>query len=98
MTEFSCQGRQTSEDGGATRIIGNTPRPDMTRLEETNKAVPATPAVLLTRQEFADRMKVSTRTVARWEELGMLRAYKISGGIIRYRESDIETMLNAAGE
>ena len=48
---------------------------------------------LLTIDEVAERLKVSTKTVRRWIERGELRIYRL-GGQIRVSEEDLLAFLN----
>ena len=48
---------------------------------------------LLTRKEVAEKLKVSSPTLKRWRDTGILKGIKI-GGSIRYYQSDVENLLN----
>lgn len=50
--------------------------------------------VLLTRDEVADRLKVSTRTVDRYIAGGDLAAVKLRGRVVRVRESELLKLTN----
>lgn len=48
---------------------------------------------LLTKQEAAKFLRVSTRTIDRFRALGKLRAVKV-GAKALFRESDLQTVVN----
>lgn len=48
---------------------------------------------LLTRQETADWLKVSTKTLHRWEQDGTLTPIRL-GGVVRYREADVRALID----
>lgn len=50
---------------------------------------------ILSRQEVASAVKVSTRTVDRWIRAGDLHALKL-GGVLRVREADLVAFLDHA--
>lgn len=47
---------------------------------------------ILTKQETADLMKVSRKTLDRWERDGILVPFRI-GVNVRYRREDVETLI-----
>lgn len=47
-------------------------------------------STLLTRQQVAEALQVNPRTIARWEEKGLLKPLKFSARSIRYRKEDVE--------
>ncbi len=49
---------------------------------------------LLTRQEVANALRIHTRTLARWEEKGLLKPLKFSARAIRYRKEDVERLIS----
>ena len=48
---------------------------------------------LLTAREVADLLGVSSETVLRWTRAGTLPAFRLPGGAIRYRESELDAWL-----
>lgn len=48
---------------------------------------------LLTRDQVANKLEVSTRTIRRWEQSGRLPCVKMSKKIIRYRLCDIKKLM-----
>lgn len=50
---------------------------------------------LLTRDQVADLLKVSRRTLERWEADGTLPARRI-GRLVRYSKADIDAFVSAA--
>jgi excisionase family DNA binding protein len=48
---------------------------------------------LLTRQEVATALRVHTRTLARWEEKGLIKPLKFSARSIRYRQEDVDRLI-----
>jgi excisionase family DNA binding protein len=48
---------------------------------------------LLTARDVADRLNVSTETVLRWVRSGDVPAFKLPGGAIRFRASDVDSWL-----
>jgi excisionase family DNA binding protein len=48
---------------------------------------------LLTAREVAGTLGVSAETVLRWTRRGELRAIRLPGGAIRYRETDFDAWL-----
>lgn len=50
-------------------------------------------AKLLTRKEVATALRVHTRTLARWEEKGLIKPLKFSARSIRYRWEDVERLI-----
>jgi excisionase family DNA binding protein len=50
---------------------------------------------LLTAREVAQRLGVSTETALRWTRRGLLPGFRLPGGAIRYRESEIDAWLEA---
>lgn len=51
---------------------------------------------LLSRQEVADILTVSTRTIARWERKGLLSPIRLSSRIIRYSREEVDALLAEA--
>ncbi len=47
---------------------------------------------ILTKQETADLLKVSRKTLDRWEKDGLLVPFRI-GVNVRYRREDVETLI-----
>ena len=50
---------------------------------------------LLTAREVAELIGVSSETVLRWTRRGDLPAFRLPGGALRYRETDLEQWLAA---
>lgn len=50
-------------------------------------------STLLTRQQVAEALQVNPRTIARWEEKGLLKPLKFSARSIRYRWEDVERLI-----
>lgn len=50
---------------------------------------------LLTTREVAERLRVSPETVLRWTRADKLRAIRLPGGALRYREAELEAWLAA---
>ncbi len=48
---------------------------------------------LLTRTEVATALRVHPRTLARWEEKGLIKPLKFSARSIRYRWEDVERLI-----
>ena len=48
---------------------------------------------LLTAREVGERLGVSTETVLRWTRRGDLPGFRLPGGALRYRESDLSAWL-----
>jgi excisionase family DNA binding protein len=48
---------------------------------------------LLTARELAEQLGVSTETILRWTRAGALPGFRLPGGQIRYRPSDVERWL-----
>ena len=48
---------------------------------------------LLSRQEVADLLTVTPRTIARWEKKNLLTPIRLSSRIIRYSRSEVEELL-----
>lgn len=46
-------------------------------------------SVLLTARAVADELGVSTRTVLRWTQAGILPGFRLPSGALRYREDDL---------
>ena len=57
--------------------------------------MPATPTSLLTRQEVADQLRVTVRTLERWEDEGRLVPIRL-GRNVRYRGEDVEAYIRQA--
>jgi len=51
---------------------------------------------LLTRREACALLKVSLSTLERWERSSRLTPVRLSPGVIRYRRSDIDQLLEAS--
>lgn len=52
---------------------------------------------LLTKQQVAELLQVSTRTIDRWTDAGKLPAVKMpSGHTIRYRPEDVDRIMRDA--
>lgn len=51
---------------------------------------------LLTTAEVAERLRVSQVTVARWVKKGQLDAVRLPGGTLRFKESDIASIVDGA--
>lgn len=49
---------------------------------------------LLTARQVADMLGFSTETVLRWTRAGQLPGFRLPGGQLRYRLSEIEAWLN----
>ena len=51
-------------------------------------------ALYFTRQEAADHLHISTRTLDRWVTDGVIPAYRVRGiQSLRFKQTDIEAML-----
>jgi len=48
---------------------------------------------LLTREQVADFVGVSVKTIARWDRKGWLPSIRI-GRLVRYKPGDVERLLN----
>lgn len=48
---------------------------------------------LVTARHVADRFGVSTETVLRWTRGGKLPGFRLPGGALRYRETDLDEWL-----
>jgi excisionase family DNA binding protein len=48
---------------------------------------------IMTREEVAQHLQVSTRTIHRWEQQGMLPCIVFSGTLVRYKEKDVEKLV-----
>jgi excisionase family DNA binding protein len=59
-------------------------------LEQDNRAINRRP--FLSREEAAELLGVSHRTLRRWELRGQLPAVRINRRVIRYRRCDIDDM------
>lgn len=46
----------------------------------------------LTRQEIADRLRVTTRTIDRWIKQGKLKSIKV-GGVVRITEEEYQKFI-----
>ena len=55
---------------------------------------PQEPEVLLTPSEVATLFRVDPKTVTRWAKAGKLTAIKTLGGHRRYRQSEVQALLN----
>ena len=55
----------------------------------TAKAKVQVDGEFLTKQEVADRLQVSTRTVARWRSKGWLKEFR-RGQVVRFKRADVE--------
>ena len=67
---------------------------------DTTTAQPApefNPDELLTPGEVARAFRVDAKTVTRWETAGKLPAIRTLGGHRRFRRTDVESALAAAG-
>jgi excisionase family DNA binding protein len=56
---------------------------------------PANQEVLLTPAEVAQLFRVDPKTVTRWAKAGKLTAIRTLGGHRRYRQSEVQNLLNA---
>jgi excisionase family DNA binding protein len=56
---------------------------------------PAEQEVLLTTAEVAKLFRVDPKTVTRWAKAGKLTAIRTLGGHRRYRQSEVQNLLNA---
>ena len=56
---------------------------------------PAGQEVLLTPAEVAKLFRVYPKTVTRWAKAGKLTAIRTLGGHRRYRQSEVQNLLNA---
>jgi excisionase family DNA binding protein len=57
----------------------------------------ATATVYLTSAEVAAAFRVDMKTVARWTKAGKLTATRTPGGHLRFRQAEIEALLNGDG-
>ena len=48
---------------------------------------------MLNRDQVAEKLGVSNRTVARWTERGVLPHVKLGKRVIRYRERDLDSLV-----
>lgn len=53
---------------------------------------------LLTRAEAAKRIRVEIRTLDRYAQLGHIERLKTPTGRVRFRESDVEALVQVRGE
>ena len=54
---------------------------------------------LLTARQVAERLNVSVETVLRWHRSGKLPGgYRLSSNVLRFRESEVESWLEARAE
>ena len=49
--------------------------------------------ILLTRREACDLLKISLSTLERWERTNRLTPIRLSPGVIRYKRTDIERLI-----
>ena len=56
---------------------------------------PAEQEVLITPAEVAKLFRVDPKTVTRWAKAGKLTAIRTLGGHRRYRQSEVQNLLNA---
>jgi len=56
---------------------------------------PAEQEVLLTPAEVAKLFRVDPKTVTRWAKAGKLTAIRTLGGHRRYRQSEVQNLVNA---
>lgn len=49
--------------------------------------------IWLTRQQAADELGVTLRSIARYIENGKLRAYKVAGNRVRIKAEDLDALL-----
>lgn len=56
---------------------------------------PAEQEILLTPAEVAKLFRVDPKTVTRWAKAGKLTAIRTLGGHRRYRQSEVQNLLNA---
>jgi excisionase family DNA binding protein len=56
---------------------------------------PAEQEVLLTPAEVSKLFRVDPKTVTRWAKAGKLTAIRTLGGHRRYRQSEVQNLLNA---
>ena len=56
-----------------------------------------TPVAQMTPQEVADLFDVSTKTVGRWADRGLLPVERTPGGHRRFRSTDVAALLDALG-
>ena len=56
---------------------------------------PSEKEVLLTPAEVAKLFRVDPKTVTRWAKAGKLTAIRTLGGHRRYRQSEVQNLLNA---
>jgi excisionase family DNA binding protein len=49
---------------------------------------------VLSARDVAERLSVSTETVLRWVRSGDVPAFKLPGGAIRFRESELNAWLD----
>lgn len=54
--------------------------------------------ILLSRKVVAERLGVSTRTVSRLQRAGRLPAITITGRLVRFRQADLQALLNDASD
>ena len=48
---------------------------------------------LITRQEAAALLRISIRTLERWEQSGRLSPTRLSPGVVRYRRADVDRLI-----
>ena len=56
------------------------------------------PEVLLTPAEVAALFRVDPKTVTRWAKAGKLTAIRTLGGHRRYRQSEVQSLLNTQSQ
>ena len=49
---------------------------------------------LLTRREVSDKFKVCAHTIRVWEKRGKLLAVRINKRVLRYKQEDVEKLIN----
>jgi excisionase family DNA binding protein len=49
--------------------------------------------MLLTRQEAADRLRVSVRTLDRWRRYGLIEARRVGPRSIKLKEEDVDALI-----
>jgi excisionase family DNA binding protein len=53
---------------------------------------------LLTRRQLTALFQISLPTLLRWQDAGRLKAVRLGPGTVRYKRSDIETLIADAAK
>lgn len=66
---------------------------EQTRLQIENEVAAQSTETYFTRQQVVDRLSVDKSTLWRWAKRNYLNPVRV-GGLVRYRKSDIDNILN----